>query len=207
MSDKTRTVLIWFNNDAQRLTFAVNPREIRVTRPQTTHEFHTIDGEVVHAAAGRGLLQVEFSTFLPCADSRFYQGVPPLEALALLKTWQNSQRPVRLIISGTDINDAFLITRLQQTISEGDEDIGISLSLKEYKFFPLEGPSALVGSSGLNQRPDERPRENTYVVKKGDTLWAIAVRYYGDGTRWQEIARRNGVADPRKLSIGKVLVL
>lgn len=36
-------------------------------------------------------------------------------------------------------------------------------------------------------------------VKSGDTLWAIAEKYLGDGRRWKEIARLNGIKDPRKL--------
>lgn len=45
----------------------------------------------------------------------------------------------------------------------------------------------------------------TYVVKKGDTLSAIAGRLLGEPSRWQEIASLNGVRDPRKLQIGQRL--
>ena len=45
------------------------------------------------------------------------------------------------------------------------------------------------------------------TVRRGDTLWAIACTLYGDGTRWREIARKNGVTNPRKLQIGTVLTL
>ena len=38
-------------------------------------------------------------------------------------------------------------------------------------------------------------------------LWGIACELYGDGTRWREIAKKNGVTEPRKLPVGKVLVL
>lgn len=47
----------------------------------------------------------------------------------------------------------------------------------------------------------------TRTVKRGDTLWGIACELYGDGTRWREIAKKNGVTEPRKLPVGKVLVL
>jgi len=45
----------------------------------------------------------------------------------------------------------------------------------------------------------------SYSVKKGDTLWDLAVKYYGDGTQWKKIARANGVKDPKKLQIGTKL--
>lgn len=45
----------------------------------------------------------------------------------------------------------------------------------------------------------------TYTVKRGDTLWGISIKYYGTGVHWKRIADANGVSDPRKLQIGKVL--
>ncbi len=36
----------------------------------------------------------------------------------------------------------------------------------------------------------------TYKIQKGDTLWDICVRAYGDGYRWVEIARVNNLENP-----------
>jgi len=47
----------------------------------------------------------------------------------------------------------------------------------------------------------------TYTVQKGDTLYRIAKMHYGNGNRWQEIADANGISDPKKLYVGKVLTL
>ncbi len=46
-----------------------------------------------------------------------------------------------------------------------------------------------------------------YTVVRGDTLWSIANRYYGDGKRWRDIAQANGIHDPRKLVVGEQLTL
>lgn len=48
---------------------------------------------------------------------------------------------------------------------------------------------------------------NSYTVKSGDTLSAIAARELGDPNRWQEIADLNGIQDPRALRVGQVLQL
>lgn len=51
------------------------------------------------------------------------------------------------------------------------------------------------------------PVSSTYVVQKGDTLWSIARRTYGDGQRWREIAQVNGISDPAKLRVGQTLAM
>nr|DAN82475.1 MAG TPA: hypothetical protein [Caudoviricetes sp.] len=50
-----------------------------------------------------------------------------------------------------------------------------------------------------------QPQQNTqriYTVKSGDTLSGIAAKY---GTTYQEIARKNGIANPNKIYPGQVL--
>ena len=49
--------------------------------------------------------------------------------------------------------------------------------------------------------------ENSYTVEKGDHLWGIAVRAYGDGFRWPEIAVENNIENPDAIEIGMVLSL
>ena len=48
-----------------------------------------------------------------------------------------------------------------------------------------------------------------YSVTKGDCLWNIAQRAYGDGSRWVEIYALNAgsISDPGLINIGQVLVL
>lgn len=45
---------------------------------------------------------------------------------------------------------------------------------------------------------------NTYTVKAGDTLSAIAAKY---NTTYQELARINGIANPNVISVGQVIKL
>jgi len=47
----------------------------------------------------------------------------------------------------------------------------------------------------------------TYTVQRGDTLWSIASRQYGNGQRWRDIAAANGITNERQLAVGQVLVL
>lgn len=53
--------------------------------------------------------------------------------------------------------------------------------------------------------PPQQTGAREYIVKSGDTLWAISVKFYGTGSRWQKIADANGIKDPKKLRIGTKL--
>lgn len=47
----------------------------------------------------------------------------------------------------------------------------------------------------------------TYTVAEGDTLWAIAERFYGDGAKFPKIAEASGVANPDLINVGQVLTI
>ncbi|MFI5241352.1 MAG: LysM peptidoglycan-binding domain-containing protein [Microgenomates group bacterium] len=48
---------------------------------------------------------------------------------------------------------------------------------------------------------------DSYTVIKGDSLWSISVRAYGDGYKWTEVAKANGLTHPNTIHSGNVLVL
>ena len=204
----TRTVLLWHDNGAERIYFTVNPASVTVSRPNRNRVLPLAMGGTVNVWAGRGLRQVTLTTFLPAEQSPFFDGTSPDTVLDKLKRWQDSGDPVRLILSGSDINDAFLIEDVRETLREGDRDVGLTVVLREYKF--KSALAALAGGKGGGKpvhRPDERAAPRTYTVRRGDTLWDLACRFYGSGLRWRELAAKNGVSDPRKLPVGKVLRL
>lgn len=47
--------------------------------------------------------------------------------------------------------------------------------------------------------------KRTHQVQVGDTLDRIAARYYGDSTKWRDIATLNDIADPLDLPPGRLL--
>ena len=203
----TRTILLWHNNGEKRITFTVNPEELVISRPNANRVLPLAMGGTVNAWGGRGLREVRIVTFLPAEGSHFFGGTAPETVLNHLRTWQDSGDPVRLIISESDINDAFLIEDVTEMLREGDRDVGLALTLREYKLKSALSALAGEGSGEAPLREEERSLPGTYTVRAGDTLWDIACRFYGDGGRWRELAAKNGITDPKSLPVGKELVL
>ena len=72
----------------------------------------------------------------------------------------------------------------------------LSVTLKEYR------PAAVQFRESPTASPDFN---KSLVVRRGDSLSSIAAQVYRDPTLWREIARANGIVDPRRLAPGTVL--
>lgn len=55
--------------------------------------------------------------------------------------------------------------------------------------------------------PPAPPAPRTYTVVSGDTLWAIAERFYGDGNKYPQIAAASGIDNPDLIHPGQVLTI
>ena len=42
----------------------------------------------------------------------------------------------------------------------------------------------------------------TYKIRKGDTLMKLAAYFYGDSSKWRDIAKLNNIRDPNHLKVG-----
>lgn len=72
----------------------------------------------------------------------------------------------------------------------------LGISMREYR------PAAVQA----NEPPLSSPTvDKTYRVRAGDTLPSIAGAVYRDPALWRELARANGIADPRALTPGTEL--
>jgi len=57
------------------------------------------------------------------------------------------------------------------------------------------------------EEPAAEPEVRTYTVESGDSLWAIAERLYGDGSKYQVIADASGIPNPDLIQPGQVLTI
>lgn len=72
---------------------------------------------------------------------------------------------------------------------------------------PEPAPAQTITEAAAPPPPPPPPAPRTYTVESGDSLWAIAERFYGDGNRYGEIASANGIANPDLINVGQVLTI
>ena len=82
----------------------------------------------------------------------------------------------------------------------------------QYPFDPVAVDASGSGSGGAITEAEysgtPAPLEgNSYTIQRGDTLWAIAARHYGDGQRWKDIQEANPGIQPNRMRIGQTIAL
>jgi hypothetical protein len=95
------------------------------------------------------LSQIELASFFPKNHYTFctHRGFPsPKEFVEKFETWRTSKKPIRLVMTGTPINDLFSIESFEYGQNDGTNDINFTLSLKRYKVTSLN--QAIVGTHG-----------------------------------------------------------
>ena len=132
----------------------------------------------------------------------------PYRYLEQLQRWSDSGTPVRFLVSGTPTNALVLIESVEYGEKDGTNDIYATIILRQYR--KPETPVAAVSSGTATAARDSATGASstrTYTVVKGDSLWGIAQRFYGDGSLCYRLAAANSIANPNLIQPGQVLTL
>lgn len=145
-----------------------------------------------------------------------------LEEIEKLKI---EKKPFQFIVSRKMPNNNVIfdtnmkVTLEEYTIKEEAKegfDIKVSIKLKQYRDYSTKTmqitikqyrPVAVETTS--NRSSNTAPSTKTYTVVKGDCLWNIARKYYGDGSQYMKIynANRDKIKKPSLIYPGQVFVI
>ena len=210
---RTRTILIK-ENRRNTIELVVNPPELTVS-DSVNHNKANVDqlGDVL-IPGKRGLKEVSISSFLPDRNSPFYEGTSIKGNLKLIERWKRNGTVLRIIISDPKMNFKAVLDSDSTTLKEGQRDVYIDWQFTEYKDITVPTVASIQGliqvaDPALQPRTEESAPAagGEEVVNSRTTLWALAVKYYGDGTKWTKISAANGNIDPKKLQEGMTLTI
>lgn len=183
-----------------------------------------------------GLTELEFEVEFPNVKYPFAvypNGFQPashyLEKLEKLKT---SQEPFQFIVNrfkpdGSLLFDTNMTVSLENYDIEEDAengfDVKVPIRLKQFRPYgtkklnikkePSKAPTS--NSNATKQKATvEKTRPTTgketpktYTVKSGETLWAIAKKHLGDGSKYTQLAKINNLSNPNNIKVGQVIKL
>ncbi|NLK38383.1 MAG: LysM peptidoglycan-binding domain-containing protein [Epulopiscium sp.] len=204
----------------------VAPKKITMKINNNNKTMELINGSEINFLRTQGLTEFNFEFLIPHTKYPFavypdgFQ--PPEFYLELLETLKMEKKPfsfsvLRTMPNGKAIfNNSKLVSLEDYTITEdaGEGfDLVASVKLKQYQevitlkntVVQLAGNTVVVKEE--KTRPTDKKAPSTYTVKKGDTLWKICKSQLGDGSKYSEIAKLNGISNPNKIYPGQVIKL
>lgn len=176
-----------------------------------------------------GLTEITFDAVLPALGQYAFAGKyrNPSYYLSMFQRLMEGRAPFRFMVSrvspsGKLLFDTNMKVSLENyTITEDATkglDVTVAITLKQYISYSTKTVK-VVKPAAEEKKPtvaEEKPRETstapkakTYTVKKGDCLWNIAKKYYGNGAQYTKIAAANKdkIKNPNLIYAGQVLTI
>ena len=133
---------------------------------------------------------------------------PPKTLINIMEGWRKKGTSVILMLTETPLYCEVYLSSFEHTFKGGAGDVQYSVTFverKPVKVYTVAETKQETAKSDNNIDSDTRPASQTpgtetqtnssqtqpYTVKQGDTLWGIAQKYLGAGSRWPEIYELN----------------
>lgn len=181
-----------------------------------------------------GLTELEFDALIPAFryPFAFYEG--EFKSLVYFinhfETLKVSKKPFQfLVVRDTPDGERNMLFETNMSVSlesytikedsKNGFDLIVSFKLKQYREFgtkvlTINGATAYVTevsatSTRTTVNSPAPKKDTTYTVKSGDTLWNIAKKFYGNGSKYTLIyeANKDKIQNPNKIQVGQVLVI
>lgn len=217
-----------------KILLPVTPSKLTIKIKNQNKTLVEINEGEINILKKAGLTEIEFEVMIPDVKypfavykSGFQNAKPFLDAFEKLKT---SQQPFQFIISRTYPNGKGLfntnikVALEEYTIKEDRReglDVIVSFKLKQYKDFgtkickisfpKTQKPVAKTPPPARSAPTSPAPKQQnkTYTVVRGDCLWNIAKKFYGNGSQYTKIynANRDKIKNPNLIYPGQVLTI
>lgn len=211
----------------------VTPKELKVKVTGNNQKVTLINEGDVNVLKKPGLTDVEFECVLPNtkdSTSIFNGGFQNAQHfLGYFEELKTSQEPFQFIVNrampngnplyNTNIKVALEDYQIAESADTGF-DVRVKVNLRQWKSYgsktvTLQTQNSVTVASATEARPAESSpapaQQTTYTVVKGDSLWAIARRFYNSGALYTKIYEANADLfsgrSPNLIYPGDVLVI
>lgn len=226
MGSSRERIVLEDEKRGQRFVLPVNPPRISVSDGRSFTEVPIVGLGVALLNGPMKPQELQIASFFP----RYYdesfcnysQLAIPEDSIEKIIFWmgrtsgqvQQVATPLRVTITGTPFSQLMVITDFQHEYAGGEPDaVYFDMTLRQWRRQRVrveEAGSGSASSSTSDKRQTPPLSGRTYTVKKGDTLWALAKKYYGSGSKWSTIYEANKAvigSNPNLIYPGQVFVI
>lgn len=189
----------------------VTPPEFYVEDGRQTEGIDMTDIGRVNLPGLRQLFNERIEFLLPSSARNYTTGGwagDPYAVADKLAEWSNNGDVLRFIVTDTPVNYPVLLGPVRHGQKDGTGDVYVTLELRRYRELAEESTEVNQDTGNLGRAaPQEKKEEGSYTVVKGDTLWGICRRTYGDGSLAWKLAAFNGIKNANLIYPGQVVRL
>ena len=201
--------------------------ELKISNQNKTYDL--MKYSEINVLKNPGLTSIEFEVLLPNVkypfamykndfqNAKYYLGI--LENLKVNKS-AFQFIVIRKFPNGNSIFDTNIKVSIEDyTITDSTDegfDTKVKIKLKQYREYSTKTvqvtikqykPPVVTRTVTTNNTAASKPSGQNYTVKRGDCLWNIAKKYYGNGSKYTTIynANRDKIKNPNLIYPGQVL--
>ena len=213
-----------------KLLLPIAPEKLQLKIGNNNKTLTLINEGEINILKKAKLTEIDFDILLPNVkypfatyNNSFQNASYFLENIEKLKT---SEKPFQFIVSRKMPNGKILFdTNIKVSLEdytrseEAEEgfDVKVTIKLKQYKDYSTKTVQITIKQERprpvVVQTPSRpattAPTTRTYTVVRGDCLWNIAKKYYGNGSQYTKIynANRDKIKNPSLIYPGQVFVI
>lgn len=220
-----------YNFIVDGVQFPIAPTELTMMVNNRNETVTLIDSGEINLLKKAGLTDFKFKVLLPNAPYPFAiypNGYEPstyytdkLEALKVNRQpfyfVVNRSRPNGVLLFDTNMLVSLESYELYESAENGF-DVEAEIHLKQYRTWGtkkiiVSKPANVAAGTPAKVKVEKKRDTSTkksaksHKVVQGDTLWAIAKRYLGDGSKYTQLAKLNNLANPNVIKVGQVIKL
>lgn len=199
---------MYLKNDKHIFRFPILPSTINVQDYAIINDSNITGLGDVAIFGGKGLRTIEISSFFPNPKRKYkfvnYSNYPKQwDCVSKIRGYMNNGEVMRFIVTGTEINFQVRITDFTFSQQDGTGDVYYTINLKEYREIKISSTTPAKKKTDNKNRTSSKDKNNNknktstkskqtiHIVKKGDTLYDIAKKYYGKGSSYKKIIEKN----------------
>ena len=203
-----RTIIFKNMDTGQTLTLPVTPQSYPMAAGRGVERLDMAQTGQIALPGLKSLFTGTLEFMLPARTYPFLTAgavSEPQHYIDLLAAWSAAGNVCRYIVAGTGVNVPVLLGALEYEERDGTNDMYCKLPLYEYRF--LEEVTVEKCAARPAEAANQPQTADSYTVAKGDSLWAICRKFYGDGSLAYKLATANGIKNPNLIYPGQVLTL
>ena len=206
-----RVIILKNTDTGQALTLPVTPSSYPMAAGRAVERLDMAQTGQIALPGLKSLFTGTLEFMLPARQYPFLTAgavTQPSHYIGQLTAWSAAANVCRYIVTGTDINIPVLLGTLDYGENDGANDVNCKLPLYEYRYLDEAKAEKVTQNNGRPVDAISQPETaGSCTVVKGDSLWAICKKTYGDGSLAYKLATANGIKNPNLIYPGQVLTL